>query len=393
MHRVVMPRIDPGMQTGYLVQWIKREGDSVQKGEAVAIGEGEKTTFDIVAPEAGVVRKILCSEKSEVPVTETIALIGEANEPLPEMASPVSQTVAHPLSSSPASTTIESEGGFQAVSPAARRLAKEHGVDLSRLRGSGPGGRITREDVQREIAHAASSRTEITRAPSAMRVVSQTKLSQTRRTIAERLGYSHQTIPSASILMEVQMDMVLHLKERLELSGQKISLTAVLVKALSQALAEDKTFNSSLEGDSVQTYDDVNVAVAIQGSEGLVAPVIRQAGGKSVGQISEEIATLTDKANQRRLNLEELTGSTVTISNLGPFGADAFVPIINPPNAMILGVGQIAQRPRMVGNKVEMRPYSTLSLVFDHRIGDGAAASKLLSRIKRLLEEPVLLGA
>lgn len=389
MHKVVMPRIDPGMQTGFLVQWLKKEGDRVEKSEPVAIGEGEKTTFDIVAPGSGILRRQLYPEKSEVEVTETIALIGEEGETVPE------ETLGEAQIQSPTKSIRDAKGEapkheeLQPQSPAARRLAREHNIDLSNVRGTGPGGRVTREDVQRLLSITETAATSLSGESHLPRVRQESRLSATRKTIAERLTYSHKTVPSASIMMDVKMDPLLELMKRTDASNRSVSLTAIFVKALAQALSEDPILNSSLEGDVLRTYEDVNVAVAIQTPEGLVAPTIYQANNKPLLQISEEIRLLTGKAYSRSLTIEELTGSTVTLSNLGPQGVDAFIPIINPPNAVILGVGRIAQRPEVVDGKItNFDSAATLTLVFDHRVGDGVAAARLLSKVKQLLEAP-----
>ncbi len=386
MHKVVMPRIDPGMQTGYVVQWLKREGDQVSKGEPVAVGEGEKTTFDIVAPESGVLRKQLYPPKSEVQVTEAIALIGEAGEEIPPQAPPSGTEQA----SAPPAPRILKDLGTEAlhpVSPAARRLAREKNVDLSRVKGTGPGGRITQEDVLRTF----SSPTATPPSPveqNLPRVKSESRLSPTRKTIADRLSYSQRSVATATIMTDVEMDALLNLKQKLADTNHQVSMTAIIVKAFAQALSEDSTFNASLDGDLLRTYADTNIAVAIEASEGLVAPVVYCANTKSLDAISREIGVLTEKAQSHRLTINDLTGSTATISNLGPQGVDSFVPIINPPNAIILGVGSVKKHPTIVDDKILIGSSSTFTLVFDHRVGDGVDAAKLLTRVKQLLENP-----
>ncbi len=386
MNKVVMPRIDPGMQTGFVVQWLKNEGDRVEKGEAVAIGEGEKTTFDIVSPASGILRRQIYPPKSEVPVTETIALIGEQYEELP------AETTQPRFESSPEAGTIrrempEREDG-QVASPAARRLAREQNVDLSKVKGTGPGGRITREDVLKSAPEAGVVASGVPVDQNLPRIKMEGKLSATRRTIAERLSYSHQVTASASIMMDVMMDPSLNRRGRVETGGSRVSMTALIVKALAAALVEDQTFNSSLDGEVLRTYAEANVAVAIQTPDALVAPVVFNADRKSLAEITDEIGLLAEKAQERRLSLSELIGSTATVSNLGPEEVDAFIPIINPPNAIILGVGRISRRPIVVDDKIVPRSVSTFTLVFDHRIGDGVAAAKLLARVKQLLENP-----
>lgn len=387
MRKVVMPRIDPGMQTGYIVQWLKKEGDHVEKGEPVAIGEGEKTTFDIVAPESGILRKQFYPEKSEVQVTETVGLVGEADEEIPTQA-PKIIIKENPDIVSRVTAEAPVNEDLQPVSPAARRLAREHNINLALVKGTGPGGRITREDILTLTSQKTAPQSSISLEPNIPKVKQETRLSPTRKTIAERLSYSQKTVASASIMMDIVMDAIIVLRQQQEMINRKISMTATIVKALAQALAEDQTFNSSLEGELLRTYSDTNIAVAIQTPDGLLAPVVARASEKTLEQITNEIEQLTQKAGTHQLSISELTGSTATISNLGPHEVDAFVPIINPPNSIILGVGRISKRPIVAGDKIVPVSASTFTLVFDHRVGDGVAAAKLLARVKELLEKP-----
>ncbi len=386
MHKVVMPRIDPGMQTGYIVQWLKKEGDQVSKGEPVAIGEGEKTTFDIVAPESGILRKQLYPPKSEVQVTEAIAFIGEISEEIPSQTlhSETEQALAPPAPRSLESTSAET---LHPVSPAARRLARERNIDLSRVKGTGPGGRITQEDVL-ELVSGSTSTPTLPAEQNLPKVKAESRLSPTRKTIADRLSYSQRSVATAAITMDVGMNALLSLKQRLATANRQVSTTAIIVKALAQALSEDPTFNASLDGDLLRTYADANIAVAIEAPEGLVAPVVTRADAKALDKISSEIRMLTEKAQSHKLSINDLTGSTATISNLGPQGVESFVPIINPPNAIILGVGSIKKRPTVIDDKILTSSSSTFTLVFDHRIGDGVAAAKLLTHVRQLLENP-----
>jgi pyruvate dehydrogenase E2 component (dihydrolipoyllysine-residue acetyltransferase) len=391
MHKVVMPRIDPGMQTGYIVQWLKEEGDQVAKGEPVAIGEGEKTTFDIVAPESGILRKQLYPVKSEVQVTEIIALVGGAEEEIPLQSSRVlaEESKAAPT---PASGEVVSTNTLQRISPAARRLAREKNIDLSEVKGTGPGGRITQEDVLKVAPQTTTNPPNLSVKQNLPRVDYETRLSPTRKTIADRLSYSQRSVASAVIMMDVAMDALLTLKQQHDATNSQVSLTAIIVKALAKALSEDRTFNSSLEDELIRTYADTNIAVAIEGPDGLVAPVVPYADEKTLEEITSEIGRLTEKANSHKLSLNELTGSTATISNLGPQGVESFIPIINPPNAITLGVGSIKKRTTAIDDKILTSSTSTFTLVFDHRIADGVAAAKLLARLKQLLENPETLA-
>ncbi len=386
-----MPRIDPGMQTGFLVQWLKQEGDHIEKGEPLAIGEGEKTTFDIVAPESGILRRQLYPPKAEVQVTETIALIGEANEDIPPQASGLAAKLPS-QASAPTNLKKSNQEELQSVSPAARRIVREKNIDLSGVTGTGPGGRVTSEDVLKLASKTVASITSVTPDQNLPRVKTENRLTPTRQTIGERLSYSQRTVAAATIMMDVAMEALLTLKERLASNNRNVSTTAIIVKALAEALSEDSTFNSSLEGELLRIYIDINVAVAIEAPDGLVAPVISHANDKTLEKITEEIDMLTDRARSRKLSISDLIGSTATVSNLGPQGVDSFVPIINPPNTIILGVGSIKRRPIVVGDSLLAESISIFTLVFDHRVGDGVAAARMLGRIKQLLENPELLA-
>ena len=383
MPEVLMPRLDPGMQTGKIVEWLRKEGDSVRKGEPILVVEGEKTTFEVEAPESGVLSKILVDVGTDVPVSQPVAVIGEAGETAvsvptdtrgPKAKTEVSHTVARPFITS---------GERVAASPAARRLAREYGVDLTKMTGTGPGGRITREDILAAVKKAPTPCLTASKAsqPAVLRKI---KLEGIRKTVAERLSFSARNVVPVTLTMEADATNLVSLKEK---EGH-ISFTAFAVKAAARALEKHAVMNSTIEGEEITTYSDINISVAINTEQGLVAPTIQNANRKSLREINAEIDELAQKAKENRLTISELIGGTFTITNLGAYDIEIFAPVINPPQCAILGLGRIAYKPFGLGGRLLEKPVTLLTLVFDHRIVDGLPAAKFLQDVKRNLEDP-----
>jgi len=377
MPEVVMPRLDPGMQSGKIVEWLKKEGEQVKKGEPILVVEGEKTTFEIVAPESGLLTRILAKPGDDVPVTQAVAIIGE---PTTKPESP-RQTTEVPSSEVAARTPITPQAAKQQViaSPAARRLAQEQGVDISQVIGTGPGGRISSEDIMAAAKKTAPQTTTQSRSPT---VLKRTKLEGIRKAVAERLSYSARNTVAVTITMETDATTLVSLKEK----ESHIAFTALAVKAVAKSLEKHLIVNSSLEGDEIVTYSQINVALAINTDQGLVAPAIQNTNKKTVREINAEINELAEKAKANRLTIENLTGGTFTVTNLGACDVESFAPIINPPQCAILGLGRIAYKPVAVGGQVVAKPTTMLTLVFDHRIIDGVPAARFLQEVKRNLE-------
>lgn len=388
MPEVVMPRIDPGMQSGKIVEWLKKEGDHVQKGEAILVVEGEKTTFEIEAPDGGVLSRILVEVGTDVEVAQPVAIIGEPgttahsiaqSKTVPQSSMGSTQTYSPP----PAFAEAQAATNRIVASPAARRLAQEHRVDLTTLRGTGPGGRITRDDVLAAAQQVSKIPQAVSRPlkPSVFRKV---KLEGIRKAVAERLSFSARTAVPVTITMEADATKLAAMKEK----ESHIAFTAFAVKAAAQALEKHATINSTIEGDEITTYSDINIAVAINIEQGLVAPVIQNANKKSLREINAAIDDLSQKAKENRLTIENLTGGTFTVTNLGAYDIESFAPVINPPQCAILGLGRIVYKPFALGGRVSARPSTLLTLVFDHRVVDGVPAAKFLRDLKRSLEDP-----
>ncbi len=361
VEKVVMPKLSLTMKEGTVGKWYKREGDTVEKGEPIVEVISEKATYDLEAPASGILRKILVAEGVDVPVNAVLAVITAPDEAFSE-----AEILAE------VSPAVEEVKERVLASPAAKRLAREHGIDLSLVAGSGPEGRIVEEDVRRFIDEARGI------LPKVKEVI---PLSGFRKTSAERVSASFRTAPHSTIMMEIDVSKAAELHNKFQ-----VSYTAILVKAVAKALTEHPIINSTLEGDKIKIFEDVNVGVAIATEHGLIVPVIQATDKKSLKEIDAAINGLTEKAKQGKLTKENLSGGTFTVSNLGMYGVDYFTPIINPPEAAILGVGKIVEKPVVVDGKIEKKPLTTLSLSYDHRIVDGAPAARFLQRIKNYIE-------
>lgn len=379
-----MPRLDPAMQSGKVVEWLKKPGEKVAKGEAILVVEGEKTTFEVESPAEGVLRKTLYEVGDDVPVTTVVAYVGTPDESIPEPPSgPPKEAPSSPLVIPQATKLQETH---VAASPAARKLAQESGIRLESIVGTGPGGRITREDVIAAASGSLSMQALEVKA-GAPRQAKRLPLSGVRKAVAERLAYSARTAVPVALTAEVDMSGVAAWRKTQGSGETGISITAILVKATAKALQLHPELNSTLEGEDVINYADVNVAVAINTKDGLVAPVVRDASGKGLADVSKEMEKLAEKAEKKELEVADVTGGTFTVTNLGGYGVDLFVPTINPPQCAILAMGRTAERPVVVHGSIASRPTATLTLVFDHRITDGLPAARFLQTVKTLLEK------
>jgi len=391
------------MTEGRIVKWLKREGEQVAKGEPLFEVETEKATVEVEAPASGVLGKILASDGTVLPVGGMAAMLTEPGEAVPttapSVAAPLAPTPA-PVTPAPPEREVPAEGAEEArTSPAARRLARELGVDLSKVTGSGPEGRIVREDVLRAAeALKAAPRVELAPplAPPAPggKVIPLTGI---RKVIADRMSFSARTAPRVTIFMEVDMSEVARIRERLIPEIEKthrvrLTYTEMLVKAVAKALERHPIVNSIIVGEEIRLMDEINIGVAVAIEDGLVVPVVHEANKKSLTEIAVAVERVVEKARRReKLLPEEASGSTFTITNTGLFGVDFSTPIINPPESAILGFGRIVEKPVVVGGQVVIRPMGHLSLSFDHRVMDGTPAAQFLADVKRILENYYIL--
>ncbi len=397
-----MPKMGDAMTEGKILKWRKRPGDPVAKGEALAEIETDKVNVDIEAEEAGTLLEIVVGEGRSAPVGSTIAVIGvlgqqrsapPAPRPSTEPAPPTSAPRPTPTSPPPAPSAGPSR---MVASPLARRLAAEHGVDLSTVRGTGPEGRIIKEDVEALVAGTATS--AATPAPPRVGVADQDytdePLSRMRQTIARRMTESTQQAPHFYVTVEVTMDEAIRARQQLNemlSEAHKVSVNDFTVKASALALRKFPNLNSALVDGKIRRYHRVHIAIAIALPEGLLAPVLRDCDRKSLAALGAEAKALAERARTGHLRPDDYEGGTFTVSNLGMFDVENFVAIINPPHAAILAVGSAQPRPVVRTHEVTVASMMKLTLSADHRVTDGAEVAQFLTEVKRLLENPLQL--
>ncbi len=409
---VHMPALSDTMEEGTLIAWHKKVGDSVESGELLAEIETDKAVMEFQSFYDGVLLYIGVEEGNAVPVDAVIAVIGEQGEDYQALidadasnqqnttkeeapSQEVLETVAAPLNNLTTSTPIATNGKIKA-SPLAKAMAKEEGIDLNLVEGSGDDGRVVKRDIEAYLEAPKQL------APTLVETKIQTSepegdyedvpTTQMRKVIARRLGESKFSAPHFYLTMEICMDKLMATRKQVKaLTDTKISYNDFIVKATAKALKENKTINASWLGDRIRYYNYVNIGVAVAMDEGLVVPVVRNTDAKSLSQIATEIRSLAGKARERKLTPEEMTGNTFTISNLGMFGIDEFTAIINPPDACILAVGGISPKLVMVDGAVKESHFMKVTLSCDHRVVDGASGAKFLQSLKSILEEPMRL--
>lgn len=372
-----MPQVGQDIETATIVTWHKKENDTVNKGDIIATVESDKASFDVEAYNSGVLLKRLYEEGQEVKVLTPIAYLGEPGESMDEVpsTSELSQTIVSPASSDSAEKT---KGDLEVTaSPSARRLAKEKGIDLSTLTGTGPGERITKDDVlaavtgQQALAHDTEDEIIV--------------FSPMRSRIAERLSRSKQTIPHFYLLADVDMTEVCQRRTRFNKQNDtKITINDIVIKAVGQALVRHPRMNTHAGKDRIIVKKAVHIGVAVSVPNGLAVPVIADVPGKTLVQISQESRENAEAIKAGRL-LSNTVG-TFTVSNLGMYAVNSFLPIINPPECAILGVGQAAEKPAVVHGKLAVRRLMSMTLACDHRTVDGTIAAQFLETIKQQLE-------
>ncbi len=395
MAEIILPKMGDAMTEGKILKWRKKPGEAVVKGEAVAEIETDKVNIDIEAEEAGTLLEILVGEGQSAPVGSTIAVIGapgqrveKAPPPRPAPEAPPAE-VPQPTPAAPPRAPTESAGRI-AVSPLARRLASEHGIDLAQVRGTGPDGRIIKEDIEALVAAKPAS----PRGPALEVEYEDQPLSRTHQTIAKRMTESKQQAPHFYVTIEVLMDEAQRARQQLNDAvgeSRKVSLNDFIVKASAIALRKFPNLNSAFIDGKIRRYRRVNIAIAVARPEGLIAPVIRDCDLKSIFDLGAEAKSVAERARAGHLRPEEYEGATFTASNLGMFDVENFVAIINPPNSAILAVGSAQMQPIVRNNQVTVGSVLKLTLSADHRVTDGAEVAQFLGEVKRLLGNPLQL--
>ncbi len=405
-----MPQMGYDMVEGTLVRWIKSEGDEVKRGEPVAEIETDKAVVEMESTANGLLRKILASEGATVPVGHPIGIIGSADEdiagligdqtpaPAPAPAdAPSEEAAAEPAAPAPAAQTQPAADGERVkVSPVARKLAEERGIELSQVKGTGPGGRITREDVLNfEPGQAAASPPQAApAAPTPAGEPVRVELSRMRQGIARATSQSKNGTPHFYITIEIDMTDAMALRSQINQQfegARRVSVNDMVLKATVESLKKHSGLNASYRGDYLETYPYIHLGMAIATEQGLMVPAIVNAQDKSLTDLAEATKDLAERAGQGRLRQEEYTG-TFSTSNLGMFGVDEFSAIILPPQAATLAISAVKKRPVVgVGDQVVVRQMMNVTLSIDHRVSDGVESAKFLAETKRLLENPALL--
>ena len=397
MPEITMPKMSDTMLEGKVIRWLKHEGDQVAEGEPIAEIETDKANVEMEAFEAGVMKQILVKEGETVPVGQPIAVLEtlEAEE-MPPVTAPPPSEAAPAIEEKPLAPP---EAERVKASPLARRMAEEKGIDLSRIQGTGPDGRITESDVEDYLrqTQAAAAPPPVIEAPSppkppAIEVPTEEReLSRMRKTIAERMARSKQTIPHFYVTSEVEMDWASRMRDELNMdeSQTKVSFTDMVIKACALALAGFPEVNASYSEDKLLMHEEINIGLAVALEDGLIAPVVHNADRKSLRRIASETRELAQRARENNLRATDYTGGTFTVSNLGMFDVESFAAIINPPESATLAVGTIREVPVVVDGQVAVSKRMKATISADHRVLDGAVAAKFLQEVKRRLESPI----
>ena len=428
MPDVLMPRLSDTMEEGVLSQWVKHEGDQVRKGDVLAVIETDKAAMEMEAYDEGVLTRILVAEGASVPIGTPIAVIGEtaaaASAP-PRVPAPDQAERAAVPASAPAPPTMAPPAGRLPASPLARKLARERGIDLATVSGSGPGGRIVRADIEaaaRErdgaqpppqpaaaptgparpapLSPPAAPAGAVTPQPVPAAVAPLTPaadaeeipLSTVRRLTAQRLAASAREAPHFYLTVVADAGRLLALRAQANQrhgADVKITVTDLLIRACATALSDCPEVNASWDETRILRHRHVSIGIAVAIDDGLIVPVIRGADRKTLTEIAREARDLTGRARARKLTPDELAGGTFTISNLGMYGIRQFTAVINPPQAAILAVGEAVRQPVVHDDQISIATTMTLTLSIDHRAVDGATAAGFLTRLKDLIEEPL----
>jgi pyruvate dehydrogenase E2 component (dihydrolipoamide acetyltransferase) len=451
--KVVMEALSPTMEEGRLVKWLKNEGDKVASGETLAEVETDKAVMELVARGEGVLRKRLLNEGATAPIGQLVAVIAAPDEnidalvggaaappakeakPAEEVAAPAQESAGEssiprtaeaqgeastppqqkvpafrmgtaapkgqaPPSPAPATEQPRDGGNGEdraRTSPLARRLARERGLDLQTVRGTGPGGRIIKRDIEAAVAGggAEAPSAAAARAPAPAREGDFTDiaLTQMRKTIARRLSESLGPIPTFYLTAEFDMARVAEMRAAMVDMGEefKVSVNDIVMKAVATALALHPEVNAHWLGDRIRQFTRVHLGMAVAVEDGLITPVVFDADRKRMSEISREARELAKRARERRLKPDEYTGATFSVSNLGMFGIEHFTAIINPPETGILAIGAVEQRPVFIHGDLVPRQRMRVTMSCDHRVIDGATGARFLQTLRRMLENPLML--
>ena len=403
-----MPRMSDTMEEGNIVEWLKKVGDAVEPGDVLAEVETDKATMELESYHEGVLLHIGVAE-GPVPVNGILAVIGEKGEDFeaqlkdaestapdtaepPSEAAPAAEPTPTPTPAATETAPIVSTDSHIKASPLAKSMAASKNIDLAAVSGTGEGGRIIKRDIENFKPSAASASIPVA-APAYIPADVQYgthKVSQMRKVIAKRLGESKFGSPHFYLTIEANMDKAIVARKDINADPNvKISFNDIVVKACAAALRKHPMINASWKGDTIEVHQDINIGVAVAVDDGLVVPVIRHADAKPMSMINAEVKELAGKARSKKITPQEMQGNTFTISNLGMFGIEEFTAIINPPDACILAVGSIIQKPIVKDGEIAVGNVMKVTLSCDHRIVDGATGAQFLQTLRSYLENPV----
>jgi len=428
--KIIMPKLGMAMAEGVVAKWLKHDGDPVNQGEEIAVIMSKKITYKLTAPESGILR-IVVREKETRPINTILAFITAPSEPVPAVEGAVPATVEAAVTTAEPAPAVPAPAktGFVPASPAARRLAKEKGVDLAQVQGTGADGMVTEADVMRFVEESARA-AEVLATSAARKLAEQRglKLAEIpgtglggriteqdvlafeaqaqvpapaappgaarvipfvgmRQAIAEHMVESLHSMAQLTMMMEVDVTELVKLREQIK-ADFEVTYTDLLVKAVARVLRGHPILNATLVGDEIHQLESIHIGVAVALPDGLIVPVVRDADKRTVQEIAQEVRRLAQGARDGTLSVDEVTGSTFTITNLGAYGVDGFTPIINAPEAAILGVGRIVERVVVHDDQIARRKMMVLSLTVDHRLVDGAPGAEFMRSLKELLENP-----
>ena len=425
---VLLPALSPTMKEGKITKWLKKEGDKISSGMAIAECETDKSNLEIEAYDDGVLLKILVPEGGAAPVGSPIAYIGKAGEKVddappakasapvadpkpadPKLAAVAAEPTPEPTAPMPSRGAVlaaaarppppaAEHGSRLRASPLARAIAKDQGVDLASLSGSGPSGRIVKRDVEDAVkagpapATAAKAKPQATFPKSSRGARPEPEalpVSGMRKVIAQRLTEVKPGVPHFYLTIEVEMDEAMGVKEQARALETKISVNDVIVKATAVALRRFPRLNQQFAGDKILQLHTVDVGIAVAIEDGLITPVVKDADQKGLAEISAEVRDFAERAKRKALRPEEYSGGSITVSNLGMYGIDSFIGVINPPHAALLAVGEVAMKAVVRNGQIVMRQMMSITLSGDHRVIDGAVGAQYLQVLKGVLEHPL----
>ena len=401
------------MDTGRIIKWLKKEGDKVSPGDVLAEVETDKANMDMEAYDEGTLLKIVAKEGDRVPIGGLIGILGDAGEDIstitsgaPTPSAPKEEVKAKPPAAAsnlgahtapaevatppaPEPAAPNKGNGRLKASPLAKRLASDKGIDLSAVTGSGTAGRIVKRDIESFVPGPGSRRTGVSSGE-----YHDEPLSMMREAIAKRLSQSNVEAPHFFVTVEVAMENAISFRDSLNAFDEenKTSFNDIIVKACAVALQKHPEVNATFMQDKIRMFGDVHIGVAVALEDGLITPVIRDADKKGIRDISIESKDLAARARSRKLKPEEYSGSTFTVSNLGMFGVDEFTAIINPPEAAILAIGSIVDKPVVENGQIKIGKRMRMTLSSDHRVVDGALAAKFMQTLRKILENPASLA-